>query len=73
MGKPILQLAAVGVIGVIVWKLFAGVLLAVLFTILKIAFVVALIWFGVWAFKRWNDRKQDDKGEAPAEGSPTSS
>jgi len=68
MGKPILQLAAVGIVGVILWKLFAGVLMGVFFTIFKIAFLVALVWFGVWAFKRWTDKKQDDKGEAPAEG-----
>jgi hypothetical protein len=68
MGKPILQLAAVGVVGVILWKLFAGVLFGVLFIILKIAFIVALVWFGVWAFKRWTEKKRDDKGEAPAEG-----
>lgn len=67
MGKPVLQLAAVGVVGVILWKLLAGVFFGFLFTVLKIAFVVALIWFGVWAFKRWNDKKQDEKGEAPAE------
>jgi len=64
MGKPILQLAAVGVVGVILWKLFAGVLLGLLFTVLKIALVVALVCFGVWAFKRWNDKKSDEK---PAE------
>jgi len=68
MGKPILQLAAVGVVGVILWKLFAGVLLGVFFTILKIAFFVALVWFGVWAFKRWTEKKNDEKGETPAEG-----
>jgi hypothetical protein len=65
MGKPILQLAAVGIVGVVLWKLFAGVLLGVLFTIFKIAFLVALVWFGVWAFKRWSEKKQDEK---PAEG-----
>lgn len=68
MGKPILQLAAVGVVGVILWKLLAGVLFGFLFTIFKIAFLVALVWFGVWAIKRWTERKPDDKGEAPAEG-----
>lgn len=68
MGKPILQLAAVGVVGVILWKLLAGVLIGFLFTIFKIAFLVALVWCGVWAFKRWTEKKPDDKGEAPAEG-----
>jgi len=61
MGKPILQLAAFGVVGVILWKLLAGVLLGVLFTIFKIAFLVALVWFGVWAIKRWTDKKSDEK------------
>jgi threonine/homoserine/homoserine lactone efflux protein len=68
MGKPILQLAAIGVVGVILWKLLAGVLFGVFFTILKIAFFVALVWFGVWAVKRWTEKKNDEKGEAPAEG-----
>lgn len=68
MGKPILQLAAVGVVGVILWKLLSGVLLGLLFTIFKIAFFVALVCFGVWAFRRWSDKKSDDKGETPAEG-----
>jgi len=67
MGKPVLQLAAFGVIGVILWKLFAGVLLGVVFTVFKIAFFVALVWFGVWAFKRWSEKKKDEK---PAEGTP---
>jgi len=67
MGKPVLQLAAFGVIGVILWKLFAGVLLGVVFTAFKIAFFVALVWFGVWAFKRWSEKKKDEK---PAEGTP---
>jgi predicted membrane channel-forming protein YqfA (hemolysin III family) len=67
MGKPVLQLAAFGVIGVILWKLLAGVLFGVLFTVFKIAFFVALVWFGVWAFKRWTEKKKDEK---PAEGTP---
>lgn len=67
MGKPILQLAAVGIVGVILWKLLAGVLIGFLFTIFKIAFLVALVWFGVWAIKRWTEKKPDE-GEAPAEG-----
>jgi len=67
MGKPVLQLAAFGVIGVILWKLLAGVLLGVLFTVFKIAFFVALVWFGVWVFRRWSEKKKDEK---PAEGTP---
>jgi threonine/homoserine/homoserine lactone efflux protein len=69
MAKPVLQLAALGVVGVLLWKLLAGVMFGFLFAIVKIAFLVALVWFGIWAFKRWNDKKHDEKkGEAPAEG-----
>ncbi|HEV8263583.1 MAG TPA: hypothetical protein VGQ06_01445 [Gemmatimonadales bacterium] len=67
MVKPVLQLAAVGFIGVLLWKLLSGVLLGVIFTILKIAFFVGLLFFAVWVFKRWS-AKDDKKGEAPAEG-----
>jgi membrane protein implicated in regulation of membrane protease activity len=69
MSKPVLQLAAVGVVGVIVWKLFSGVLLGVVLTVLKIVFVVALALLAVWAFKRWSEKhhKDEKKGEAPAE------
>ncbi len=66
MSKPVLQLAAVGVVGVIVWKLFSGVLLGVLFTVLKIVFLVALAFLAVWVFKRWSE-KNEKKGDAPAE------
>ncbi len=66
MSKPVLQLAALGVVGVVVWKLFSGVLLGVLFTVLKIVFLVALAFLAVWVFKRWSD-KQEKKGDAPAE------
>jgi membrane protein implicated in regulation of membrane protease activity len=69
MSKPVLQLAAVGVVGVIVWKLFSGVLLGVVFTVLKIVFVVALALLAVWAFKRWSEKndKNEKQGDAPAE------
>ncbi len=64
MPKPILQLAAAGVVGVVLWKLFAGVLFGVLFTVLKIAFVVALAFFAVWLFKRWNEKKDTPDKQA---------
>lgn len=68
MVKPVLQLAALGVVGVVLWKLLAGVVFGLLFTIIKIAFIVGLIFFGVWAFRRWSEKKPDDKSEQPAEG-----
>jgi predicted membrane protein len=65
--KPVLQLAAVGVVGVIAWKLLSGVLFGLLFTLLKIAFAVGLAFLAIWAFKRWNEKKSENKGEAPAQ------
>jgi membrane protein implicated in regulation of membrane protease activity len=59
MLKPVLQLAAIGVVGVILWKLLFGVLL-------KIVFFVALALLAVWVFKRWSE-KDEKKGDAPAE------
>jgi hypothetical protein len=67
MLKPVLQLAAVGFVGVIAWKLLSGVLFGLLFTVLKIAFIVGLAFLAVWAFKRWNEKKSENKGESPAQ------
>ena len=66
MAKPIVQLAALGVVGVILWKLFAGLFLGILFTIFKFAFIAGLAFFAFWLFKRWSE-KNEKKGEAPAE------
>jgi hypothetical protein len=66
MLKPVLQLAAIGVVGVILWKLLAGVFLGIFLTILKVAFLVGLAFFAFWLFKRWSE-KNEKKGEAPAE------
>lgn len=67
MVRPVLGIAAAGILGFFVWKL-AGFLLfpligLVLFAV-KIAFVVAVVWFVIWLLRK------GDKGptkEAPAE------
>ena len=56
MLKPVLGVAAAGILGVVIWKilllpLMAG-LLGVLFTILKFALLAALVIFLVWLFRR---------------------
>lgn len=63
MSKLVLQLAAAGVAGVILWKLLAGPLIGLLFVALKVAFVVGLVMFALWFFKK--SRKDEPKdGEA---------
>jgi hypothetical protein len=56
MLKPVIGVAAAGILGVVIWKilllpLMAG-LLGVLFTILKFALLAALVCFVVWLFRR---------------------
>ena len=66
MSKPLLQLAAVGVAGVILWKVLAGPFIGLLLLALKVAFVVGLVMFALWFFKKSHKDEQRD-GEAPAE------
>ena len=62
MSKPILQLAAFGVVGFALWKLGSFILIPLIFLALKIAFVVALVLFGFWFFRRHD--KPDDSSDA---------
>ena len=66
MSKPVLQIAAVGVAGVLLWKVLAGPLIGLLLLALKVAFVVGLVMFALWFFKKSQKDEQRD-GEAPAE------
>lgn len=52
MSKPILQLAAIGVAGVAVWKLASVFLLPVFFLILKVALIVGLVVLAIWWINR---------------------
>lgn len=61
MLKPVLTLAAAGVLGLALWKILAILflpLLGLFFTIVKIALVVGLIYLVLW----WLHR---DKPEEP--------
>jgi len=67
MVRPVLGLAAAGILGFFLWKL-AGLLLfpllGLVFFVLKIAFIIAVVYFVVRFFRK------GDKGEtkeAPAD------
>ena len=59
--KPIVQLAAVGVVGVVLFKLAALLFLPLLAILFKVALVLALVFFFMRLLKK---NKKD--GEAPA-------
>ena len=58
MIKPILSLAAVGFVGVVLWKLAAGLLLPLFFLLFKVALIVGLVMFAFWFFRK--DRSKED-------------
>lgn len=65
--KPLVQLAAVGIFGVVAWKLLGLLLLPLLGTMLGFAFVVVKIAIVVGLFllvMRW--LRKGKKGEASA-------
>ena len=62
MLKPVLQLAAVGVVGVVLFKLAALIFLPLLAILFKVALVLALVFFLMKLLKK--SSKKD--GEAPA-------
>jgi hypothetical protein len=69
MLRPVVTLAAAGVVGIALWKILsilllplAGMLFGLLLTLLKVGLLVALVMFAVWLFRR----KDKEKGEASA-------
>jgi len=56
--KPVLQLAAVGLIGIGLWKLAAVFLMPLLFFVFKIGLIIALVMPAFWFFKK-NRGKED--------------
>ena len=69
MLKPALQLTAVGLLGITLWKLasilllpLVGAALGFVLAILKIVFVVGAILFVVWLLKR--NGGEEKKGDA---------
>ena len=65
--KPLMQLAAVGVVGVVAWKILGLLVLPLLGTVLGLAFVavkIAIILALVVMVMRW--LRKGKKDEAPA-------
>jgi hypothetical protein len=58
MLKPILSLAAVGFVGVVLWKVAAGLLLPLFFLVFKVTLIVGLVMFAFWYFRK--DRGKED-------------
>lgn len=67
--RPVVTLAAAGIIGVALWKVLsilllplAGLLLGLVLTLVKVGLLVALVMLAVWIFRR----KEKEGGEASA-------
>lgn len=59
MLKPVLQLAAVGLVGIGLWKLASIFLLPLVFFVFKIGLIVALIMLAFWFFNKKSRGKED--------------
>lgn len=59
MLKPVLQLAAVGFVGVVLWKLAAALLLPLFFLVFKVGLIVALLMLAFWFFNKKDRGKED--------------
>jgi hypothetical protein len=59
MMKPVLQLAAVGIVGIVLWKVAAGLLLPLFFFVFKIALIAGLIAVAFWFFNKKDRGKED--------------
>jgi hypothetical protein len=61
MAKPLLQLAAVGLVGFALWKVASFLFFPLLFWVVKVALIVGLVMLAFWFFNRKkNDEKKDD-------------
>jgi uncharacterized membrane protein YhdT len=52
MFKPVLTLAAVGVVGFVLWKVAAGFLLPLFFLVFKVALIAGLVMLAFWWFNK---------------------
>jgi len=57
--KPVLTLAAVGILGIGLWKLASVLLLPVLFFVFKIGLIIGLVTLAFWFFNKKNRGKED--------------
>jgi len=67
MSKPVLQLAAVGLVGFALWKLGSFFFIPLLVLAVKVALVVGLVLFAFWLLRKSDKDNKDNKGDAPAE------
>ena len=70
MSRPIVSLAAVGVLGFARWKILSflflplvGTLLGVLFTLVKVAAIVGVVLLVMWLLRGKKDDTQRDDGQ----------
>lgn len=68
MAKPIVSLAAAGILGFALWKVLTflflplvGTLLGMLFTVLKVAAIVGAVLLVLWLLKGRKDDAQKDE------------
>jgi hypothetical protein len=59
--KPVLQLAAIGIIGIGLWKLASLFLLPLFFFIFKIGLIIGLVMLVYW----WINKKSRGKEDTP--------
>lgn len=59
MLKPVLSLAAIGIVGIGLWKIASVLLLPLFFLIAKIAVIAGLIMVAFWFFNK-KDRGTED-------------
>lgn len=57
--KPVLTLAAVGILGIGLWKLASVLLLPVLFFVFKIGLIIGLVMLAFWFFNKKSRGKED--------------
>lgn len=57
--KPVLTLAAAGLLGIGIWKLASVLLLPALFFVLKIGLIIGLVMLAFWFFNKKGRGKED--------------
>ena len=61
MFRPVLTLAAVGFVGIVLWKVASAFLLPLIFLLFKVALIVGLVMLAFW----WFNKKPRDKEDTP--------
>ena len=59
MAKPVLQFAAIGLVGIVLWKIAGVFLLPIIFFIFKLALIVGLVVLAFWWFNKKTRGKED--------------